>query len=40
MTIIIVIKPKIRNDEMFADKNLSIPIFTQQITLNYLKLSN
>ena len=35
MTIIIVMKPKkLENDEIFADKNLSIPIFTQQITLN------
>ena len=37
MTNIIVIKLKkknLENDEIFADKILSIPIFTQQITLN------
>ena len=38
MTNIIVIKlqkkKKLENDEIFADKILSIPIFTQQITLN------
>ena len=36
MTNIIEIKllKKFENDEIFADKILSIPIFTQQITLN------